>query len=53
MQIISECARILKDGGTLFLQVGSTRDEPTITTAGLNLQRRGGSIPVSAKPGEF
>ncbi|WP_262267239.1 MULTISPECIES: DNA-methyltransferase [Microvirga] len=27
MQVISECARILKDGGTLFLQVGSTRDE--------------------------
>jgi hypothetical protein len=27
MQVISECARVLKDGGTLFLQVGSTRDE--------------------------
>jgi DNA modification methylase len=27
MQIMSEAARILRDGGTLFLQVGSTRDE--------------------------
>lgn len=27
MQIVSEASRILVDGGTLFLQVGSTRDE--------------------------
>lgn len=27
MQVISECSRILAPGGTLFLQVGSTRDE--------------------------
>lgn len=27
MQIVSEASRILRDGGILFLQVGSTRDE--------------------------
>ncbi|QAY80339.1 site-specific DNA-methyltransferase [Sphingosinicella sp. BN140058] len=27
MQIVSEAARVLADGGVLFLQVGSTRDE--------------------------
>jgi DNA modification methylase len=27
LKILSECARILSDGGTLFLQVGSTRDD--------------------------
>lgn len=27
MQIVSETSRILRDGGVLFLQVGSTRDE--------------------------
>lgn len=27
LQILSECSRILMDGGTLFLQVGSTRDD--------------------------
>lgn len=26
MQVLSECARIIADGGVLFLQVGSTRD---------------------------
>src|SRR3546814_17226721 len=27
MQIVSEASRILREGGILFLQVGSTRDE--------------------------
>lgn len=52
MQVISEASRILCNGGTLFLQVGSTRDEtgnlapldvllfPAIKQAGLQFQSR-------------
>src|SRR3546814_8098546 len=52
MQIVSEASRILREGGILFLQVGSTRDESdtlvpidmlifdAIKRTGLNFQSR-------------
>jgi DNA modification methylase len=52
MQVISEASRVLADGGTLFLQLGSTRDEtgnlspldillyPAVKQAGLLFQSR-------------